>query len=222
MPANIDPDTLKIPAFLRKKAIVSQARQKLILTALDRKEAGLSPHSQKALATPKTHLRSTARTAVPSKPVRSYKPTKPAFGRPAAGLRFAKTSRLGRNLFQQTSFEQPMHEAPLPGISTSGRKAAAPRQTVTPPSTLSKKTFPCIGEITHYLDRIGVAIIMLSAPLKENETVLIQGEDFLFLQTVNEMQIERKPVAKARKGAHIGLKTDRPAKVNGKIYRCGY
>jgi hypothetical protein len=50
MPHRPDPDELKIPAFLRKKAIVTQARQRLILTALDRKEARLKPNSKKALA----------------------------------------------------------------------------------------------------------------------------------------------------------------------------
>lgn len=47
---SIDQEKLRIPAFLRKKAIVRQSRQRLILTALDRKQAGLSVHSQKAMA----------------------------------------------------------------------------------------------------------------------------------------------------------------------------
>ncbi len=51
---NIDDETLKIPAFMRNKVIVSQAKQKLIWTALDRKEAGLSYKSRKPLARVKT------------------------------------------------------------------------------------------------------------------------------------------------------------------------
>lgn len=46
----VDPETLKIPAFMRTKAIVSQAKQQLILTALDRKQAGLPPSSKVATA----------------------------------------------------------------------------------------------------------------------------------------------------------------------------
>ena len=176
---NLDPETLKIPAYMRKKAIVSQAKQKLILTALDRKEAGLSVGSQKALSTPKR-----SGGAYPTKVLLSKTP--PA--RPTPKINFASHSRLGRNLLPQQSFD---------------------------------KTFPCIGEVTHYLDKIGVAIIMLSAPLKENEMVLIQSEDSIFLQTVNEMQIDRNPVAKAKRGSHIGLKVDRPASINGKVYKSG-
>ncbi len=58
---NLDPEKLKVPAYLRKKAIFSQARQKLILTALDRKEAGLKPNSRVALAPARTR-RSTPQT----------------------------------------------------------------------------------------------------------------------------------------------------------------
>ncbi len=50
MNSSIDPEKIRIPAFLRKKAIVRQARQQLILTALDRKLAGLNVHSKKPLA----------------------------------------------------------------------------------------------------------------------------------------------------------------------------
>ena len=50
MNSSIDPDKIRIPAFLRKKAIVRQVRQQLILTALDRKMAGLGVHSKKPLA----------------------------------------------------------------------------------------------------------------------------------------------------------------------------
>ncbi len=190
---NLDPDTLKIPAFLRKKTIVSQARQKLILTALDRKDAGLSPNSHKALAPVKS--------AVSSKSVSRQKISGIRTVRSAApGLKFATTSRLGGNFF------------PQPHLLTAENAAA----------TLTKnKTFPCIGEVTHYLDKISVAIIMLSSPLKENDTVLIQGEDAVFVQQVTEMQIDRKPVAKAKKGSHIGLKVDKPAEINGKVYRFG-
>ncbi len=44
----LDPETLKIPAYLRNKVIVNQAKQQLILTALDRKQAGLPPNSKVA------------------------------------------------------------------------------------------------------------------------------------------------------------------------------
>jgi hypothetical protein len=200
---NLDPETLKIPAYMRKKAIVSQARQKLILTALDRKDAGLSPHSQKALAPMKS-------TAATSRIGRLQKTAQAGLIRPVGPkINFARTSRLGRNLFPQSVEDDT--QLSIPSFS--------PATFTSPISVPKDKSFPLIGKVTDYLDRIGVAIILLSAPLKENESVLIQGEENLFTQTVEEMQIDRKPVAKAKKGAHIGLKVSRPAQAGGAVYR---
>jgi putative protease len=54
MTNHLDPEKIRIPAYQRKKAIVRQSRQKLILTALDRKQAGLNVHSNQALASVKS------------------------------------------------------------------------------------------------------------------------------------------------------------------------
>ena len=75
------------------------------------------------------------------------------------------------------------------------------------------------GETTHYLDKIDVAIIMTSRALKVGDTLLIEGEECIFTQQIDEMQIDRKPVKRAKKGAHIGLKTTFEAKINGKVYK---
>jgi len=180
----LDPETLKIPAFMRKKAIVSQSRQKLILTALDRKDAGLSPNSKKPLAPSRIAPRKSARFTFSTTPKRVSPP------RLAGGLRRAALSQPA----PQTLFSE------------------------TPQISLPKK-FQLIGEVTHFLPNIDVAIIMLSAPLKIGEMVLIEGDEIVFAQEVSEMQIDRKPVNKAKKGSHIGLKSAFPARVNGKVYR---
>lgn len=153
-----DPDTLKIPAYLRKKTIVSQAKQKLILTALDRKEAGLSHTSQKALA-----------------PVK---------------------------------------------ISRTKDLSTTPRSFNSKPSaSISPQKFQNIGTITHYLEKIGVAIIQLSTKLKQGDLILIEGDGYFFLQSVEEMQINRQPVKKAKAGDDIGLKVAFQTKTGTFVYK---
>ena len=73
--------------------------------------------------------------------------------------------------------------------------------------------------ITHYLGNINVAIIKLTVPLKVGDTIIMEGDEYLFVQPVTEMQIDRKPVQKAKKGSHIGLKALYAAKVKGNIYK---
>ncbi len=172
----LDPETLKIPAYMRKKMIISQAKQKLILTALDRKQAHLPPNSQVAMAP----FKRAAFAPVKQKPLsKSPRKIHAAFEPP-----FLETTRPAQSSFSETS-----------------------------------KTFTQTGLITHYLDKIHVAIIMLNGPLKIGDHLLIEGEDNLFIQEVDEMQIERKSVNKAKKSSHIGLKVRLPAAVNGKIYK---
>jgi len=166
----IDPETLKIPAYMRKKAIVSQSRQKLLLTALDRKDAGLKPNSKRATAPKKTI--SKAPRAVP------------------------RTIPVAQE---------------IPAPSTQSPEAQLP---------LKPKKLMIVGEVTHYLDNIQVAIIQLSNKgAKNGDILLIEGEDYIYPQPIEEMQIERKPVKRAKKGSHIGLKVAFEAEIGGKVYK---
>lgn len=183
-----DPETLKIPAFMRNKAIVSQSRQKLILTALDRKEANLSVHSKKATAVLPTH---TLPKQLPER-------RRPVVSQLSSATSNYPLSRPARSLEPRSHFiqtPQPIDE------SESG------------------KVFEEIGTTTHYLDKIQVAIIKLTSTLKQGELLLMQGEDCLFTQIAEEIQIDRKPVVRAKSGSHIGMKVSEEAVVNGKVYR---
>jgi hypothetical protein len=179
---HLDPELLKIPAYMRKKAIVSQARQKLILTALDRKEAHLPHLSTTPLATIKKAQERSA----------------------------SVKSSISKTPSVQSSMMRPMFDAPV--------YSSAPKMKEKP-SVSSTKSFMRIGQITHFLDKISVAIIMLNAPIAENEQILVESEKSLFVQVVKEMQIDKKPVKKAGKGDHIGLKVRMPATAGGGIYR---
>lgn len=68
--------------------------------------------------------------------------------------------------------------------------------------------FP-LGIVTHYYDKIKVAVLKLSAPLKKGTKVQWMGEKGVFTQKINSMQIDRQPVEQAPKGADIGIKVKR-------------
>lgn len=66
-----------------------------------------------------------------------------------------------------------------------------------------------IGVVTHYYDKIGVAVLKLDAPLAVGDTVRFTGKND-FTQTVTSMQIDHAPVEKAGLGDEVAMKTDRP------------
>lgn len=64
-----------------------------------------------------------------------------------------------------------------------------------------------IGRITHYFSNIEVAVINLSAPVKDGDMIrVIGGQETDFEQKVKSMQIEHKAVKSAKKGDSIGIK----------------
>ena len=63
-----------------------------------------------------------------------------------------------------------------------------------------------IGKITHYYDKIGVAIVELTDKIKVGDKIKIEGGKNEFDQTVESMEIDRKPVSSAGTGDTIGMK----------------
>ena len=63
-----------------------------------------------------------------------------------------------------------------------------------------------IGKITHYYDKIGVAIIELSGDLKVGDKIKMEGGKNEFEQTVEEMQVDHKSVSTAQAGDSVGIK----------------
>jgi len=63
-----------------------------------------------------------------------------------------------------------------------------------------------VGVITHYFNKIGVAVVELSRTLREGDKIRIKGSTTDFEQTVDSMQIEHEKVKEASAGQSIGLK----------------
>jgi len=76
-----------------------------------------------------------------------------------------------------------------------------------------------VGKITHYFDKINVAVIELSDTLKEGEEISIEGTVTNVQQTASSIQIDRKPVESAHKGQSIGLKVAERVREGDKVFR---
>lgn len=77
-----------------------------------------------------------------------------------------------------------------------------------------------VGKLTHYYDKIGVAIVDLDASLSVGDKVkFVRGGEDLFEQEIASMQIEHKKVDTAKKGDLIGLKVDEAVKEGAEVYK---
>jgi hypothetical protein len=76
-----------------------------------------------------------------------------------------------------------------------------------------------IGYISHFFSKINVAVLNLSAPLSVGDRIAIKGPTTDFEQTVDSIQIDRKPIARAEGGQSIGLKLVQNAKERDVVYK---
>lgn len=82
---------------------------------------------------------------------------------------------------------------------------------------MAKKLAP-IGEVTHVYSKIGVAIVKFLKPVSVGETIRIKGHSEDFVQTVDSMQYDHKPIEKAAKGQEVGIKIGEKVHEGDKVY----
>lgn len=69
-----------------------------------------------------------------------------------------------------------------------------------------------VGKVVHYYDKLGVAIIELSVPLKVGDTIKVKHGEEEFEQQVASMQVEHATVDSAKKGESVGVKVNQKTK----------
>ncbi len=77
-----------------------------------------------------------------------------------------------------------------------------------------------IGKVTHYFDKISVAVIELSGVLKAGDTISFQrGGEELFQQEISSMQIDHEAVKKAKKGDDVAIKVDEKVREGVEVFK---
>jgi putative protease len=98
------------------------------------------------------------------------------------------------------------------------KKLKPKREVKKEPNENKKIKEKLVGKISHFFDKISVAVIELSGNLKVGDKIRIKGNTTNFEQKVESMQIEHKQVKEAKASQGIGLKINSPARVNDLVY----
>lgn len=77
-----------------------------------------------------------------------------------------------------------------------------------------------IGKVTHYYDKIGVAIVELDNSLAVNDKIkfMDDGKE-LFSQMVGSIQVEHEKKDSADRDDVVGLKTDEKVKEGAEVFK---
>ncbi len=78
-----------------------------------------------------------------------------------------------------------------------------------------------IGVVFTYFAKVGVAGIKLEDTLRVGDTISIEGHTTNIEQEVESMEIDRKHVEEAGRGAEIGIKTKDRVRPHDVVYKLG-
>jgi hypothetical protein len=75
------------------------------------------------------------------------------------------------------------------------------------------------GRCEGYFEKINVAVIRVTSPIRKGDRLIFEKEKGLFEQTLNSMQVDRKDINLARSGTEIGTKVFMEPKVGAPVYK---
>ncbi|HLC06073.1 MAG TPA: hypothetical protein VJK02_23800 [Anaerolineales bacterium] len=76
-----------------------------------------------------------------------------------------------------------------------------------------------IGVVTHFYNKIQVAVVRLTDKVAQGDRVRFQGENTDFQQEVTSLQIEHAPVDEASAGMEVALKVEGRVRQGDGLYR---
>jgi putative protease len=77
-----------------------------------------------------------------------------------------------------------------------------------------------IGRVTHYYDKIGVAVVELNSSLAVGDKVrFVKEGETLFEQEINSIQVEHEKKDTAGSGDVVGLKTNEEVKTGTEVFK---
>lgn len=76
-----------------------------------------------------------------------------------------------------------------------------------------------IGTVTHYYNRIGVAVLELDAPLKMGDRLLFLGHTSEFIQPVSSLEIDHRKVQEVGAGAEAAIKVMQRVRQGDQVFK---
>ncbi|MEM7824266.1 MAG: translation elongation factor-like protein [Candidatus Aenigmatarchaeota archaeon] len=76
-----------------------------------------------------------------------------------------------------------------------------------------------IGKVSHFFNKIGVAVIDLTKELKVGDRISIEGRGKTVEQVVSSMEVEHEKVTVAAGGTSVGLKVAQPVKEGDSVFK---
>lgn len=188
-------DPLKIPAYLRKKSFMKNTSA----------SSYLRPPKISASSKPKIKIKRNPIITSPDPVVFEAPISKRVRRKSVASSSLPFPSDLPK---PKRIRRKPMASSPLPFPSDLPKTKRVK----------SKAPLVSVGSVTHYFQKINVAIVKLKVDLGVGVKLQMNGEAGPFNQKLKSMQIDRKDVVRASRGQEIGMKVSKKVSVGELVY----
>ncbi|MBI4217357.1 MAG: hypothetical protein HY603_00935 [Parcubacteria group bacterium] len=76
-----------------------------------------------------------------------------------------------------------------------------------------------MGRVTHYYDKIKVAVVKFSVPVKKGDTVRFEGGGKSFSQALASMEKDHKKIAAVKKRQEVGVKVAKRVREGYRVFK---
>lgn len=76
-----------------------------------------------------------------------------------------------------------------------------------------------IGKVSHFYDKLGVAIVDLKSPLSKGDMVKFVRDEEQFEQMIDSIQLDHKDIDKAGRGKSVGVKVTQKVHEGAMVYK---
>lgn len=80
------------------------------------------------------------------------------------------------------------------------------------------KVLKPVGEVTHFFDKIKVAIVKFVKPMKVGATIHVYGKHTDLTFDIGSMQHDHKAITTAPKGKEVGIKVKKEVRAGDKVF----
>ena len=99
------------------------------------------------------------------------------------------------------------------------KKKASKKKLMVKKSPSLPKNYVKLGVVTHYFPHVEAGVVKITkGAIEVGDAIHIKGATTDFKQRVESIQIDHKPVQKAKKGSEIGLETEDKVRQHDVVY----
>lgn len=198
-----DPEILKIPAFMRRGTFRRKRQASTVATALERKQQVVRVKRRSTTQKKRSAFKRPVQKVAPVKAV-----TKPVDQRVAKRIQKVTKKKVRVKSVRHAHHKKLLQRKKSVKNKKVKRPAIKKQPQLKRPVVIKEQV---IGEVTHYYDKIKVAVLKLKQPLSTGDTIRIVGGNRNFTQVASSMQINHQTIIRAKKGDDVGMKLKKEA-----------